>query len=385
MTGAAGEVSFSPFPERPVLRVPRVLRSGPDASEGVRVLGRGAWALLVAWFPLLVLAALESRSHPGTLRAFFENRLLQAEILFAVPVLFGAEPYAHGRLSAVVPTLRRAGILTLDQFAVLDAATSRLRGWRDSFWPSAVAVVVAYALVIVRLLKGAPPDSPLHVPLSPMGLWYAAFSLPFFLALLLTWAWRFVLWSALLNRLARLSLAVVPSHADQLGGLRVLAVAQATFAPLVFAVGCVVAASSAPLGSGAARALMDVGKTQVIYALAALVVVHLPLATFCGPLLRAKRDSDARMSALVAHQARAFTSKWYPAQRPGELLGSEDPPSRIDLSSTYQLALKMRWFPVAMRPVLSLAFAALVALVPRLLIEHQLLDVILHFGKDLLG
>ncbi|HZD30427.1 MAG TPA: hypothetical protein VE779_02085, partial [Candidatus Angelobacter sp.] len=59
-----------------------------------------------------------------------------------------------------------------------------------------------------------------------------------FLVLLNLWKW--LLWTIFMFRLSRLNLRLTPSHPDERGGLGFLARAPQAFAPVTFAIMCVI-------------------------------------------------------------------------------------------------------------------------------------------------
>ncbi len=351
---------------------------GLDAPEHpVRTLmARYAFGLFVAGIVPLLLCRLE-----GSLRAFASDRRIVSELLLAVPVLLAGEPYVNGRVASGT---RRPLLLTMlspEDVERFHASLVRAARIRDSRWVEGVLLLLAYGMTAVQFVLGTaiPAFAVRGEALTVAGAWYVVVSYPLFVFLLLRWALRFAIWTAVLVRLSRLDLRLTSLHADQTGGLRFLAGRQASFSVVVFAVGSVVA--SASQGGPAilnAEAMVSYARDQVVFTAVAVIVLNLPLVAFSRKLLEARRRDGGSLSALVARHARDFEGKWLGGVAPERTpLGVEDMSTQTDITTAYEQARRMHWFPYGFRPGLAEVSAGLLLpLVPRLLEDRQLLDVL---------
>ncbi len=327
--------------------------------------------------PLLLLCFWE-----GSLRQLASERRVQAELLFALPVLLAGELYVNGRVAwaaqrPVLLELLSAGELEKYHASLIQAARLRDLGWAEG-----VLLLLAYGMTLLQFELGltVPGFALRGESLTAPGAWYALVSYPLFWFLLLRWVWRFLIWEGVLLRLSRLELQLTSTHADRTGGLRFLATCQASFSVVVFAVGAVVGAvtrtEATTLDQGG---LLSYAKDQLLFAILALVILNLPLLPFTRKLLEAKRLADARFSALMARHAHDFEQKWFGDRvRSQSPLGMEEISTQTDLTSAFDQARKMRWFPYDLRSSLAVVMAALLLpLLPRLISDRQLLDAVL--------
>lgn len=369
----ATPLDFSLFGGGPWARAEARLGLNKRTSAGRPFASRIVVGLAIGWLPLALLSLLQG---PPVFELFLAERHVHAVALFAIPALLAGELYTDGRIRIAAARPIQLQLLGREDEARYQSALALAARRRDSGTVQAVALLLAFGWSVLNYQLGLRPvlGASAGGPLTPAVAWYHAVTLPLFWLAMLIWLWRFIIWSELLFMLSRLSLRVVPTHADRTGGIRYLANAQASFAPAVFALGCVLTAitefdPSKSITSG----LLNYSRSHVTYAATCLLVLNLPLASFAPRLLKAKRESDARFSELVALHGRRFQERWYADPKP-EPLGQQDFSSMIDLSSSYEMATRMRWFPYGVRPALAISLAAVGSLVPRLLLQHQFLD-----------
>lgn len=372
----ATPLDFSLFGGGPWSRLEKRLGLDRPISASWPYVSRFLAALLIAWVPLAVLSALQGGD---AFDAFISDKLVQAQSLFALPILVACQPYTDGRIRIAASRPIRMGLLTPADASLYQLSLYRAARWRDTWIIPALLLVVALGYSIARFrftiggqpALGAAPDR----PITPAIAWYFAVTLPLYWFTALMWAWRFLIWSEILYRLSRLNLQIVTTHADRTGGVGFLPKTQASFAPLVFALGAVLTSiTDIPATAKLSEGLLNYSKSHSVFAATAFVVLNLPLASFAPRLLAAKRESDARFSELIAVHARAFQQRWFDRDNRPDPLARNDFSAMIDLSSSYQMAVKMRWFPFSFRASVGIVGAAVGSLVPRLLMQHQFLE-----------
>jgi len=132
---------------------------------------------------------------------------------------------------------------------------------------------------------------------------------------------------------------------------------------------------------------------EAVYLVIALILV-LDAVLFLGPLFvfapklwacRVKGLSD--YMEFAARYVHGFDRKWLgddPA--PVEvLLGTPDLQSLADLSNSIGIVRNMRWVPLSLRLVESLAISALLPIVPLLLFKYPVADLARNFFARLTG
>lgn len=383
---------FSLIRGGPFLPLRRRLHLVP--SRRSRPLWRLAAVTLLAWLPLLVLTA--ARGEPA-LHAFLRDVHIHIQLLLSLPVLIAAEPYIDRRLARAVRQFITSELVTAEHLHALEAAAREAKRLRSLGLVEAGLLVLSYAPSFVQGLGEKHPEwlagDGRHPTLA--GGWYLAVSLPLFRFLVLWWLWRGIGWSLFLFRVSRLPLALKPTHPDLVGGLRFLCTCQGSFSAVIFALACTTAGSTRQLSRmGPTEDPMAYATPQLALALVAVLVVFAPLVFFCPLLVRAKRRGEHYFSALAALHSRDFERKWFDSQQAGSarapgspglpLLGAPEFSSLADLGTAFEVAHRMRLFPWSRRPILAVALAALVPLVPLLILDRQFLAILLQLAQKLL-
>jgi hypothetical protein len=205
--------------------------------------------------------------------------------------------------------------------------------------------------------------------------------------LLLRWLWRLALWSFFLWRVSRLELRLVPIHPDRAGGLGFLQLVHTEFIPLVLAIS---AAQSASLAQDIASGRMTFDS---IYSFIAIILV-VDAALFLGPLLIFSRKLwKCQVKGLTDYgtfaerYVNAFDRKWLGEDAaPGEpVLGTADIQSLADLNNSVGIVRDMRLVPVSPSMLMYLAVAALLPMLPLLLLKYPIADLLAKFFNGLSG
>lgn len=205
--------------------------------------------------------------------------------------------------------------------------------------------------------------------------------------LILRWLWRLGLWSYFLWRVSKVKLNLVPTHPDSTAGLGYLEVVHIHFTPLVLAISAIQCASLAEeITSGTTP-------FEVIYPAFALVLV-VDALLFLGPLfiftpklwaceVKGRRD----YMDLGQEYVTAFDRKWVRARSATEesLLGTQDIQALADLAGSAHVVRHMRWVPIGKGLLISLAVAALVPVLPLLLLKYPIAELAQKFFTRLTG
>ena len=205
--------------------------------------------------------------------------------------------------------------------------------------------------------------------LSLAGIWYGLVSLPFFQFLLIRWYFRLIIWARFLWSVSRLSLRLVPTHPDRVGGLGFLST-------IVYAFGVLAAAHGVLLAGPLANRIVYLGSTLPQFVIEIAVVVAFLLLAVLGPLLvftpqlaRAKRVGLREYGTLAERYVRDFDTKWLRggAASDEQLVGSGDIQSLADLANSFEVVRTMRIFPFSKEAVVQLILATLLPIAPLLL------------------
>lgn len=359
-------------------------------------LGLGVALALLAWVPLLCLAALERLPGQGVAVSFLGSVSTHIRFLVTFPLLFVTEVWVDPRLRHFVQDVFDTRLVPEAEVPALERAIRLAHRLRDSVTAELTIAILAVTFVQLGVRPFDLPDdlrswratgSGEGVRLTLAGWWYGLVALPIYQFLIGRWGWRLLVWWVFLWRFSRLRLQLVPTHPDLAGGLSYLPVAQSHFDTLCFAFSAVAAGVYA-------EQMMYGGATLKGFALPVLGLVLLNLALFLGPLLffgprllAVKRRGLREYGRIATAYVRGFDAKWLRGGAPpGEpLLGSADIQSLNDLAGSFDVIRRMRLVPFGPGLVLILVAATLAPMVPLLFLALPLEELLGLAAKLVLG
>jgi hypothetical protein len=360
-------------------------------------IGLGVALALLAWVPLLCLAALE-RLGPGqgVAVSFLGSVSTHVRFLITVPLLFATEVWVSPRLRHFVRDAVDIRLVPDVEIPALERAIRLAHRLRDSAIPELVLAILAVTFVQLGVRPFDLPDDLRSwratgigegARLTLAGWWYGLVALPLYQFVIGRWGWRLLVWWVFLWRFARLRLQLLPTHPDLAGGLGYLPVAQSHFDLICFAFSAVAA-------GGYAEQMLYGGAPLTGFALPVLGLVLLNLVLFLGPLLffgpqlvAVKRRGLREYGRLATAYVRGFDAKWLRGGAPpGEaLLGSGDIQSLNDLAGSFDVIRRMRVVPFGPGLVLILVAGTLVPMVPLLFLAFPLDELLRLAAKVVLG
>jgi hypothetical protein len=346
----------------------------------------------VMWVVLLLLALID-----GLGAKVFELSGVGAHVrlLVAVPLFFLCETLLDPRVNKFVEIMLDSGVVPAQSLPALRAEIARTVRWKDSWLPEAACLLAALVISISGSQMHLPWYGPSAEPgagqaavvATLTGQWYWIVCLTVVRFLLLRWLWRLGLWCHFLWRLSRLDLYLVPTHPDAQAGLGYLQSVHAQFTPLIAAISAIQASAFAQEIARGSMAFEALGP-------AILLVVGLLALLFLGPLLiLAPRLWAARLAGLETYMVlgsryvNAFDSKWRrkPESTDEPFLGTPDLQSLADLQNSLSTIDSMQWIPVGRRLLLESVAAALIPMLPLLLLKYPFADLIQSFVSRLVG
>lgn len=313
-------------------------------------------------------------------------------LLVAIPLFFLCEAAVDPRMTAFVRTIVRSEVVPQHALPTLEFLVARISRWKDSWLPEVICLLSAVLLSLIGpkfVLSGVTTAFDSGHAVGDMTLtarWYWIVCLPLFRFLMFRWLWRLGLWSYFLYRVTKLDLHLVPTHPDGAAGLGYLELVQIHFSPLILAISAVQSSSFAEeivTGTSAFEALYP----------ALAIILLLDAVLFLGPLFiftptlwtcRTKGLSDYMVFA--AGYVNGFDRKWLGADVPREpLLGTSDLQSLADLANSMNTVQNMSFVPVSSRLLTDLPIAALLPLVPLLLLKYPVAELVEKFITRLTG
>ncbi|QKQ47033.1 hypothetical protein [Achromobacter denitrificans] len=379
--------NFSVVLGGPLFQLLRRAHIADDALEMVRQ--RVLVISLIAWLPLLVLAAVDGQLLDGSVAIPF---LLDLEVhirfLVAVPLLIVAELVVHRRLRPIARAFLDRGIIPEASVAQFDEAVRSAFRLRNSVAAELLLIAVVYgvgifvvwhhysALQTTATWYAVP--SPDGLTLSLAGFWYAYVSVPIFQFLLLRWYFRLFVWTRFLWHVSRIELSLIPTHPDRVGGLGFLANTVYAFMALLAAHGAMLSAQFANRIFFAGASLTDFKVETGAMVLFLLCLIFVPLLVFSPQLANAKRKGLSEYGMLAQRYVREYDAKWLRGGAPADepLVGSADIQSLADLGNSFDVIRTMRIAPMTKDAILRLAVAVLLPILPLALTMMSLEDLL---------
>jgi hypothetical protein len=359
-------------------------------KDGLGVVRRAVFYALVTWLPMAIWAWTQHRftSAVGS-EPLLQHFGIHVRFLVALPLMIVAEAMVQLVLPRVIPYFLTSGILPPSEEAKFRDVISGVLRMRDQTLPWIFILGVGIALAV-----GSPALSRVHeldwahdgggTGMGFGGLWFLYFARPLFIAILLGWVWRLVLFGILMRRIARLELSLVPSHPDGNGGLGFLELIPAMFSPLIFALSAILAShwSHQILYHGETLAALKVPMAAFVVLI--LIIFLGPFFVFSGPLRRAKRHAELQYGALVGQQGRLVREKWIERREvndPAGLLSAPELGPVADNISMFQMVDRMRSLPVGKRALISVIVPTAIPLLVVVSLQIPIKDILLGLLK----
>ncbi len=372
----SANVPFSLVIGGPLYRLLRRARLDGDEHE---LLGRRvALAVVLTWFPLLVLSMFDGTVWSGVQVPFLRDIDTHVKFLVVLPMLFLAEFVLHRRVGQAVQKFRERELIPESLSARSDAVIATAKRWLDSVWVELLLIALVYTVGVNGVWR--------HVTALHMSTWYGDFeggrripsaagwwlgwvSIPLLQFLLLRWYYRLLVWWRLMWQVSRMGLELQPLHPDRCGGLGFLGLLSMAFTPFLFAEGALMSGQIASQIFFADATLPQFKVELLAVVVVAVFVIVGPLLMFAPALAQAKRLGLGRYGTLGTLYARAFERKWLGGSAPADepLIGTGDIQSLADLGNSYATLNDMRVVPFDTRSILRLAIAVLAPIAPLLL------------------
>ncbi len=359
-------------------------------------LGVGRRALVLALFtylPIAVWAALTDRvlAGPHTSEPLFQHFGVTVRCLVAIPLLVVAESVAQAITQRLVPHFVRSGLVAdadRERFAAIVRGISRLRD-RTLPWIFIGGAIVAWMTFAPpgaerhELVWAQEPGTAPHFGFG--GIWFLYVVRPIFTALLLAWLWRLGLLFLLMSRIAKLDLALVPTHPDRAGGLGLLGTLPVAFSLVVLAVSAVLSSRLAHEVAYHGTDVRSLGALAGVFIAVLLLLFIAPLLPFGAKLRAAKRRALLDYSTLVGRHGREVRRRWILGEPvEDELLAAPEIGPVADTVALYEAVSRMRAFPIGRETLLAIVLPALLPMLPVVAIQVPIKQLLLKLVTTLL-
>jgi hypothetical protein len=363
------------FEHAPPVGVQR--RLGLVDPDNLHTRSRAALVVLVGWVPLVLLTLVQGAVF-GTeqIAALLKETGVHARYLIAAPLLIAAEARCAPRLKAIMRHFVETGLVRDGARGRFDAALASTRRLVESPVSEVVVWGLAYTIAATSALSQLDQIPAWHrsggaVPIfSLAGWWHVLVSLPLLLVLILGWIWRLVLWARLLWLVSRLDLRVIASHPDHAAGLSFVGHSVRAFAIVGLALATIAAGRSAHLVlvGGTVPTVHLAFNVGLLVFVAALFVA--PLLAFTPILMQTWRRGEFEYGALAHRVGDAFEQKWLGGNRKVDHDALEQPDfsATTDLFQVVSNVHALRFVPIDLKDIITLAVAMLVPFVPVVLL-----------------
>jgi len=312
--------------------------------------------------------------------------------LLAVPLFIIDDAWAQWVLEEIIPYFVRSGLVTAadrPRFAAIVEGAARWRdGWRP--WIAIAGVVIAW-MVLSPVVWGAHELSwAAHDP--PAGVlrfavfWFQWVARPIFLTLVLVWLWRLVLATALMWRISRLDLALVPTHPDEAAGIGFLEVLPLAFIAPAFAISAVLSGRWAHDVIYHSVALKTLVVPMGAFVLVTTLTLLVPLLVFSRPLWATRRRALLDYGALVGEQHRRLRRRWilHEELRDDAMLDAPDLGPSPYSGRLYDFVCGMWPIPIGKRVLLAMILVISLPMLPLVAAEVHLGDALMKVVRTLL-
>jgi hypothetical protein len=339
------------------------------------VLRRMAVMVGLTWLPLLLLSLRDGVAFGHQVRIpLLYDLATYGRFLLCLPLLIVAEIVIDPAIRLSVSQFVQAGIVQGDVLPKFDSVLTRIQKLRDSKIPELLLLALAFFPVFMFEHEWtAGSVSSWHTSakgLTPAGWWYAFFSAPVLRFMIFRWAFRYFVWSALLRRICRLDLLLMPTHPDRAAGLNFLSITQQRFGILFCALGCTFAGRIANSLVFEGASIKSFQSLMIGFVVLSLIVSLLPLALMTPKLMMVRWKGLLEYGRLANAYTQDFDRKWvHRTTTPGEpLLGTSDIQSLADMGNSFSFVNAMLIAPINKALVVQLAAQAALPLIPVILI-----------------
>jgi hypothetical protein len=346
---------------------------------------RAAVFAAITWLPLVALSLAQGVAFGKQIQIpLLSDFAVYGRFLICLPLLILAEAFIDPALNRAVGNFVNSELVQETEMSDFRSALERTARLRDSALPELVLFVLACAPVFLFFEQAEWVSGTMYTWRSTTahgftwaGWWFALVSTPIARFIIYRWIWRFLLWSALLLKLSRVNLHLLPSHPDYVGGLGFLAGAQERFGILFTALGAVMAGQIANDMVYEGERLVASEVLIFAFVVIALLIVLSPLLVFTPKLYRLKRAGLVDYGRLAHRHMQEFDRKWVCDRPEGErLLGNPDISSQADMSVDYFVIRDMRIVPVNKMVILQVAAFAVLPMIPLVLIAMPVEEVV---------
>lgn len=359
----------------------------PDRSSHRRTGLRVLVLVMIAWVPMVLLAALQGFAlGPTRLESFLMDFAINVRLLITMPVFIVAETSCAAQLTQIVKQFLKARLLETSSRARFETNVQETIRLSHSGLAEAVLLGLSYVSstgVLMFVLDYPDPTwrTPVingHHVLSLAGWWFFGVAYPLFSFLLGRWLWRLGLWWRFLWRTSRLDLRLTPSHSDQAGGLGFLSSSLQAFSVFAFGMSAQFAGVLADFVVYEGHSPLEYQWPVILFVALMVVLIVGPLLLFLRPLFEAKDKAIVQYGAMASRQIQHVEEKWFTEGTVPEDTESTMPDFRsvTHVGHSVSAVHKMGLIPLSKEEVLQLLVILLLPFVPLLVMQVPMGEIL---------
>lgn len=334
----------------------------------------------ILWLPLLVLCIIEGVATPGEVTIpFVYDWSVHARFFLVIPLFLCSDVITEPQLIKTEKQFLLSGLIRPEDegaFKRIVTGTGQLvRSWKAE--AACLFLVVFLALIGFRREPSLGATSWLvangdtEQGLTAAGTWFFYVCIPAYQFILLTWFWRYAVWTKFIWRVSRLRLRLNGAHPDRAGGLGFVDIGQASFVALVVGFSIIYSSAIAKEvvydGADLSGFIPEIAILTGLF----LIIFLTPLLVFSPQLVRLRVSEVRRYSALSGEVARRFSRRWIEPDNSDDdidrLLGSSEVDTLANLTVTFGTIKRIRVIPVDLVTALTIAGATLGPMLPLVL------------------
>ncbi len=356
-----------------------------DANDP-RTANRAFLFAIISWLPLVALAGVQGLAISDDPRkSLLLDFTVYARFLLAIPLFILGEKIAYGRYTLIVNYLVHSGIIADSERQSYDDLLFTTHKLRNSRLAKIVWVILAFAVASSTVYYHATSEPSTWLVaeghLSWAGAWYTLVSLPLFQFLFYRSIWSWFIWVRFLRRLSNSRLRLMPTHPDHAGGINILGDSPYAISVFVFAIGLVLSAALITQVSFKGASVVVYHKVFIVYLVLAMMISFGPLLVFLGKFDRLRQLGLRDIGTLASHQTQLFDEKWVKRTEVTEdkietPLNAPDISSISGLKASYETVRRLKFFPFDIRAIVVIAAAALIPMIPLMLMEFPLQKIL---------
>jgi hypothetical protein len=354
--------------------------------------------LLIVWFPLLLLSLYEGTLYSGVEIPFLNDIAMQIRILVALPLLVLLKNSISNKLTSATKHLCTTLLIQEERQYMMDKVLPTVRKLTNSNLTEIVLLLLVFASTVSMVQGGVYTSlsgenstwmtslSKGYLSLSMAGRWSVFVTLPVIQFFIANWIWRYIVWMLFLFRFSKANLNLLPTHADNAGGLGIVMLAQRSFTVVFVAIGFIFS------GELISQLILNPESFELIrnealgFIILSTLILILPSAFFIQKLATVRTQGLVNLGKLSTALSNKFEQEWVNDQPVDKVLEKReiDPSLVIDYNSIYESFHRLNIVPVTTNDLLGIAGFLFVPFVPILFVQFSVTELLQRIAGTLL-